>query len=126
TNYDVIPKKEYEKIINDNKYLAKSVILPNSLSTLFLRLQADQNILKDKYMNDIYTKIKFNLFELLPSLIQDEISKNYKVFLENENEHHVSLLTIKENFYTNFESIERDLNLFKLHLENQPTIDKKR
>ncbi|MGH2182977.1 hypothetical protein ACQ10C_15395, partial [Enterococcus faecalis] len=69
---------------------------------------------------------KFNLFELLPSLIQDEISKNYKVFLENENEHHVSLLTIKENFYTNFESIERDLNLFKLHLENQPTIDKKR
>ncbi|MGH2233557.1 hypothetical protein ACQ1ZI_18485, partial [Enterococcus faecalis] len=50
TNYDVIPKKEYEKNINDNKYLVKSVILPNSLSTLFLRLQADQNILKDKYM----------------------------------------------------------------------------
>lgn len=125
TNYDVIPKKEYEKIINDNKYLVKSVILPNSLSTLFLKLQADQNILKDKYMNDIYTKIKFNLFELLPSLIQDEISKNYKVFLENKNGYHVSLLSIKENFYTNFESIEGDLNLFKLHLENQPTIDKK-
>ncbi|WP_195264800.1 hypothetical protein [uncultured Enterococcus sp.] len=125
TSYDVISKNEYEKIINDNKYLVKSVILPNSLSTFFLKLQADQNIQKDKYMNDIYTKIKFNLFELLPSLIQDEISKNYKVLLENENGYHVSLLTIKENFYTNFESIERDLNLFNLHLESKPTIDKK-
>ena len=113
-DHDVISKEEYTELIENSFYLLQSIILPNSLMNYFLYLQENSSSM-DKYMKDISSVIEYNIFELLPSLIQEEINHHYLDYLTNTRHIKEMIIAIRKKFYLSFKSYEYSFNLFKIY-----------
>ncbi|MGX7047501.1 hypothetical protein RU86_GL002291 [Lactococcus piscium] len=115
-DHDVISKEEYTELIENSFYLLQSIILPNSLMNYFRYLQ-ESNTSINKYMKDICSVIEYNIFELLPSLIQEDISHHYIDYLTNNLHTKEMIMAISKKFYLSFKSYEYSFNLFKIYLK---------
>lgn len=116
-NYEIVSKEEYEKLKKGKLYLVNSIIIPNSTLDFFHIVNEEKEAMNNNYISKMYGDIKYNIFVLLPLLIQKCINDNFKYYSEKTYDLYSNIHNIKVSFYSDFKSIESDVNLFKLYLE---------